>query len=161
MINTNLPFILHHFQGCKQDLSLRDREETETFGFWSKMRPRPSCNSTRPRRLIFATRRDRNLARPRPRRFATCQTFNLQHCAKTTNGDVQIKNYLYKTVLVSCTCVAINKQTCESVNNIRRLAFKRMYVQLCNEAKSCAYWLVNETLWYETETRPRRLETTS
>jgi len=32
-----------------------------------------------------------------------------------------------------------------------------MYVQFCNEAKSCAYWLVNETLWYETETRPRRL----
>jgi len=54
-----------------------------------------------------------------------------------------------------------------------------MYVQFCNEAKSCAYWLVNETLWYETETfdfqsetrsrprpshvstRPRHLETTS
>jgi len=34
-------------------------------------------------------------------------------------------------------------------------------VQFCNEAKSCAYWLVNETLWYETETRPRRLETAS
>jgi len=30
-------------------------------------------------------------------------------------------------------------------------------VQFCNEAKSCAHWLVNETLWYETETRPRRL----
>jgi len=61
----------------------------------------------------------------------------------------------------------------------RRPAFKMMYVQFCNEAKSCAYWLVNETLWYETETfdfqsearsrprpsdistRPRRLETTS
>jgi len=27
-----------------------------------------------------------------------------------------------------------------------------MYVHFCNEAKSCAYWLVNETLWYETET---------
>jgi len=33
----------------------------------------------------------------------------------------------------------------------RRLAFKTMYVQFCNGAKSCAYWLVNETLWYETE----------
>jgi len=32
-----------------------------------------------------------------------------------------------------------------------------MYVQFCNEAKSCAYWLVNETLWYETETRPKHL----
>jgi len=30
-----------------------------------------------------------------------------------------------------------------------------MYVQFCNEAKSCAYWLVNETVWYETETRQR------
>ena len=30
-------------------------------------------------------------------------------------------------------------------------------MQFCNEAKSCAYWLVNETLWYETETRPRHL----
>jgi len=30
-------------------------------------------------------------------------------------------------------------------------------VQFCNEAKSCAYWLVNETLWYDTETRPRHL----
>jgi len=30
-------------------------------------------------------------------------------------------------------------------------------VQFCNEAKSCAYWLVNETLCYETETRPRHL----
>jgi len=32
-----------------------------------------------------------------------------------------------------------------------------MYEQFCNETKSCAYLLVNETLWYETETRPRRL----
>jgi len=26
-----------------------------------------------------------------------------------------------------------------------------------NKAKSCAYWLVNEAIWYETETRPRHL----
>ena len=32
-----------------------------------------------------------------------------------------------------------------------------MYLQFCNEAKSCVYWLVNETLRYETETRPRHL----
>ena len=32
-----------------------------------------------------------------------------------------------------------------------------MDVQFCNEAKSCTYWLVNETLWYETDTRPRHL----
>ena len=32
-----------------------------------------------------------------------------------------------------------------------------MYVQFCNEAKSCAYWLVNKILWYETETRLRHL----
>jgi len=39
-------------QGCKRDLSLRDWDETETFGFWSgtRPRPRPSCNSTRQRR---------------------------------------------------------------------------------------------------------------
>jgi len=30
-------------------------------------------------------------------------------------------------------------------------------MQVCNEANTCAYWLVNETLWYETETRPRHL----
>jgi len=30
-------------------------------------------------------------------------------------------------------------------------------VQFCNEAKSCVHWLVNETLWYENETRPRHL----
>jgi len=39
----------------------------------------------------------------------------------------------------------------------KKCAFKMMYVQFCNEAKSCTYWLVNETLWYETETRPRHL----
>ena len=27
-----------------------------------------------------------------------------------------------------------------------------MYVQFCNEPQRCAYLLVNETLWYETET---------
>jgi len=31
------------------------------------------------------------------------------------------------------------------------------YMHFCNEAKSCVYWLVNETLWYETETRLRHL----
>ena len=68
----------------KRDLSFRDRDETETFGFWSETRPRPrlSCNSTRPRRdrrLIFATRRDRDwdLARPRPRRFSRPSTFSI------------------------------------------------------------------------------------
>ena len=44
-------FLMTNRQGCKRDLSLRDRDETETFGFWSE---------TRPRRLIFATRRDRD-----------------------------------------------------------------------------------------------------
>ena len=32
-----------------------------------------------------------------------------------------------------------------------------MYVQFYNETKSCAYWLVNETLLYETEMRSRHL----
>jgi len=53
--------------------------ETETFVFWSETRPRPrpSCNSTRPRRLIFATRRDRDLARLRPKRFSRPSTFSI------------------------------------------------------------------------------------
>ena len=77
-------------------------------------------------------------------------------------------------IAVANVCRDVNETlACESVNIIT------MYVQFCNEAKSCAYWLVNETLWYETEafdfqsetrsrprpshvsTRPRRLETTS
>ena len=57
--------------------------ETETFGFWSEMRPRPrvSCNSTRLRRdqdvWFFATRRDRDLTRPRPRRFSRPSTCSI------------------------------------------------------------------------------------
>jgi len=39
----------------------------------------------------------------------------------------------------------------------KKCAFKTMYVQFCDEAKSCAHWLVNETLWHETETRPRHM----
>jgi len=38
----------------------------------------------------------------------------------------------------------------------KKCAIKTMYVQFCDEAKSCTFWLVNETLWHETETRPRR-----
>jgi len=30
-----------HRQGCKRDLSLQDRDETETFVFWPETRPRP------------------------------------------------------------------------------------------------------------------------
>ena len=64
-------------QGCKRDLSLRDREirfsvrcETETKTFLQFHE-----TETRPRRLIFDTRRDRDrdLARPRPRRFRDLQ----------------------------------------------------------------------------------------
>ena len=36
-----------------------------------------------------------------------------------------------------------------------------MHVQFCNEANSCVYWLVNETLWYETETFDFQSETRS
>ena len=39
----------------------------------------------------------------------------------------------------------------------KKCTIKTTYVQFCNEAKSCTYWLVNETPWYETETRPRHL----
>jgi len=80
-------------QGCKRDLSLRDRDETETFGFWSETRPRPrpSCNSTRPRRdrevwflpwdeteTETLQGRDRDVFR------------DLQHCAKTMNGNLPL-----------------------------------------------------------------------
>ena len=91
-----------------------------------------------------------------------------------------------KDFLNNVYCIAI-ANVCNSKRDIsfwiskqyRRRAFKTMYVQFYNETKSCAYWLVNETLWYETETfdfqsetrsrprpshvstRPRRLETTS
>jgi len=49
-------------QGCKQDLFFRDRYETETFESLFETRPRPS---------ILASRRDRDrdLSRPRSRRF--------------------------------------------------------------------------------------------
>jgi len=33
---------MRNHQGCKRDLRLRDRDETETFGFLSETRPRPS-----------------------------------------------------------------------------------------------------------------------
>jgi len=54
-------------------------------------------------------------------------------------------------------CGAHNRFDLWISKQFRRLAFKMMYVQFCNEAKSCAYWLVNQTLRYETETRPRHL----
>jgi len=76
----------HWLPGKSRDVNETLAYETETFGFWSETRPRPrpSCNSTRPRRLIFATR-----PRPRPYKAETetfFETFNLQHCAKTMNG---------------------------------------------------------------------------
>ena len=78
-----------------------------------------------------------------------------------------------------CVVHTVNRFDLWISKQYRRLAFKTMYVKFCNEAKSCAYWLVNETLCHETETfdfqsetrsrprpshvstRPRRLETTS
>ena len=66
---------------------------------------------------------------------------------------------------LSCVyCIAIANVCNRDVNETlwiskqyRHPAFKTMHVQFCNDAKSCAYWLVNETLWYETETRSRHL----
>jgi len=42
---------------------------------------------TRPKRVIFATRPRRCKAETE----TFFETFNLQHCAKTMNGDVQVK----------------------------------------------------------------------
>jgi len=76
-----------------------------------------------------------------------------------------------------CVVHTVNRFDLWISKQYRRLAFKTMYVQFSNEAKSCAYWFVNKTLWYKIETfdfqsetrsrtshvstRPRRLETTS
>ena len=105
-------------------------------------------------------------------------------------SKVKEKEFFLNCVL-HCNCKCMQQECKWDLSlwiskQYRRLAFKTMYVQFCSEAKSCAYWLVNETLWYETETfdfqsemrprpfhvstrlrhlettsRPRRLETTS
>jgi len=70
------------------------------------------------------------------------------------------RTFLYCVLHCNCKCMQHGCKRDISLwisKQYRRLAFKTMYVQLCNEAKSCAYWLVNETLWHETETRPRHL----
>ena len=74
-------------------------------------------------------------------------------------SKVKEKDFLNCVLHCSCKCI----QECKRDLSLwiskhhRRPAFKTMYVQFCNEAKSCVYWLVNETLCYETETRPRHL----
>ena len=65
-------------------------------------------------------------------------------------------NMLQDALLTTlCVVHTVNRFDLLISKQYRRLAFKTMYT--CNEAKSCAYWLVNETLCYETETRPRHL----
>jgi len=73
--------LLSFDQGCKRDLSLQDRDirflvrdETETKTFLQFHE-----TETRPMRLIFAMRRDRDrdLARPRPRRFSRPSTCSI------------------------------------------------------------------------------------
>jgi len=111
------PCYLSKRQGCKQDLGLQDRDETETFGFWfdTRPRPRPSCNSMRPRRdqdVWFLPRGETETETLQVRDRDVFETFNRQHCAKTMNGNVQIKTiYIkqYRSHTVSCTCIAINK----------------------------------------------------
>jgi len=69
---------------------------------------------------------------------------------------------LFLNCVLHCNCKCM-QQGCKRDLSLwiskqyRRPAFKRMYMQFCNEAKSCAYWLVNETLWYETEMTLRHL----
>jgi len=85
-------------------------------------------------------------------------------------------NNVYCTEIANVCNRDVNETlACESVNNIDALHSKGCTCSFCNEAKSCVYWLVNKTLWYETETfdfqsdsrpshvstRARRLETTS
>jgi len=51
---------IDHTQGYKRDFSLRDRDETETFGFWSETETKTFLQfhetEMRPRHLIFVTR---------------------------------------------------------------------------------------------------------
>jgi len=69
----------NYVQGCKRDLSLQDqdirflvRNETETKTFMQFHETEMG-----PRRLIFATRRDRDFARLRARHFSRPSTFNI------------------------------------------------------------------------------------
>jgi len=61
--------------------SLQDWDKTQTCGFWSETKIFLQFHKTemRPRRLVFATRRNRDqyLARPRPRRFSRPSTFSI------------------------------------------------------------------------------------
>jgi len=104
---------------CTRDVNetLAYKTETKTFLPFqeTEARPRHFCYKTRPRPCKAETK-------------TFFETFNLQHCTKTMNGDVQIKTiyiWQYWSLTVSRTCIAINKQTCESLNNIDALHSKR------------------------------------
>ena len=82
--------------------------------------------------------------------FFKCISEGLMHVAAWYHGNSRSKftKFGNKLRLATPRCVPT-----KSVHSKRC----RAYVHFCNEAESCAYWLVNETLWHETETRPRRL----
>jgi len=82
----------HYQQGCKRDLSLRDRDirflvrdetETKTFLQFRETETSDFCHKTRPRPCKAETE-------------TFFETFNLQHYAKTVNGDVQVKTIYIK-----------------------------------------------------------------
>ena len=81
-----------------------------------------------------------------------------RHDQRFCISKVNKRDFLNCVLHCNCKCM---QQGCKRDLSLwismqyRRPAFKMMYVQFCNEAKSCAYWLVNETLWYEM--RPRHL----
>jgi len=83
-----------------------------------------------------------------------------RHDQRFCISKVKQKDFLNCVLHCNCKCM---QQGCKRDFSLwiskqyRCPAFKTMYMQFCSEAKSCAYWLVNETLWYETETRPRHL----
>ena len=86
-------FIFHHWptellyqQGCKRDLSLRDRDETETSDFCHETRPRPCKAETE---TFF-------------------ETYNLPHCAKTMNGEpASLDVTINSSVTATATAVLI------------------------------------------------------
>ena len=68
-----------------------NRDETETFGFWSETETSDKNQTSRSQTKNQMSQETRQ--RPRPCKAETetfFETFILQHCAKTMNGNVQI-----------------------------------------------------------------------
>ena len=95
----------YKFQGCKRDLKVRDRDETEAFGFQCETRPGPSHNSTRPRR-------DRDVRFSVPRRDGDRDLFrDLLACAIIRENIYRREAKLAIAASVTLTCVHTSAAT--------------------------------------------------